>query len=176
MKMNAKLGVILLMLAICGGALAAPPPDSTRSADANPNKAKDSAPDLIFNRKLSSTSVSLGNDVVVLSAGKSAIDSPLSFVCPHGGCTITAEVHVQLGENTKAQNLLGLCADLDGANLPPGCPNVASAPTDETFVGASWVFAQSGVTAGSHTIQGFVYTSYGVTRAFYVITYRLYTP
>jgi hypothetical protein len=176
MKMGAKLGVILVTLTVCAGAFAAPQPDPVRSADAIPNKAKPPSTDLIFNRKLASTSISLSSDVLPISSGLVAIDSPLTFNCPKGGCTLTADVHVQMGENTKAGNLLGVCAELDGSIMPPGCPNIATIPTDETFVGGSFAFAQSGVTAGTHTIQGFVDTTDGATRAYYNITYRLYTP
>lgn len=174
--MNAKLGIILVMFTICVSILAASQADSTKPADATSRKAKPAAPDLIFNRKLASTSISWGNDVIVIGSGKMAIDSPLTFNCPRGGCTLTADVHVQVGENTKTSNLLGICTDLDGSSMPPGCPNVLTIPTDESFVGGSFAFAQSGVTAGSHTIQGFVYTTFGATRAYYNITYRLYTP
>ena len=176
MKMYKALGAVVLTFMMCATVMATPEPDSAKAVDAGANKARPSRPDLIFNRKLVSTSVSLGNDVVVIGSGKVAIDSPLSFVCPRGGCTITAEMHLQMGENTTANNLMGLCADLDGSDMPPGCPNVVILPTDNLFVGGSFGFAQSGITAGTHTVQGFVYTTFGATRAFYDITYRLYTP
>lgn len=177
MKMNMKLGVILFMSATCLSAVAAAPADSAKPAQAGPSKAKPSAPVVIFNRKLSSTSISLGTDVVDLSSGRQAIDSPLNFTCPSGGCTITAEIHVQVGFNTTAGNPLSLCAELDGAFMPPGgCPNVLTLPTDDSFVAESFTFAQSGVTAGHHTVQGFLSTTDGITLANYTITYRLYTP
>jgi len=177
MRTRGNLAVMVATLVLCAIATAAPPTDSTNSPTAMPKKAKASPQDLIFNRKLSSTSISLSEDVVDVGSGKVAIDSPLTFVCPKGGCTITAEMHVQMGFNTKTGNLFALCAELDGSDMPPvGCPVVISLPTDDSFVAQSFAFAQSGVTAGTHTVQGFLSTTFGATRANYIITYRLYTP
>lgn len=176
MKISRKLGVRLVALAICASAFAASGPDSHKAVDSSPNRAKTAPPELIFNRKLASTSISQNNDIVVISSGLVAIDSPLNFNCPNGGCTITAEMNLQVGENTTANNLVALCAELDGSVMPPGCPNIIIMPTNNLFVGGSFAFAQSGVTAGHHTIQGLVYSSFGVSRSYYNITYRLYTP
>ncbi len=177
MKMRTKIGIFLMMLTICASAFAGPEQHSIRATNASASKAKPPSPTLIFNRKLASTSISLGEDVVDLNSGKQAIDSPLNFVCPNGGCTITAEIHVQMGFNTSSGNPLALCADLDGSDMPPiGCPNVLTLPTDNSFVSGSFAFAQSGVKAGNHAIQSFVVTTFGATRANYEITYRLYTP
>ena len=176
MKTITMLGAVLIALMISASAFAAPPQDLTNS----PNAAGDTArflPTLIFNRKLASTSVSLGEDVQDYGPGKVAVDSPLTFVCPKGGCTVTAEMHVQMGFNTTTGNRLALCVDLDGSEMPPiGCPNVLDLPTNGDFMVGSFAFAQSGVTAGTHTLQGFVDTTDGATRANYIITYRLYTP
>ncbi len=177
MKIRTNLGLMAAMLVLCASAIAAPPADSTNSPNAMPKKTKSSPQDLIFNRKLSSTSVSLSSDVVDVGSGKVAVDSPLTFTCPKGGCTITAEMHVQMGFNTQTGNLFALCAELDGSDMPPvGCPVVTALPTDNSFVAGSFSFAQSGVTAGTHTLQGFLSTTFGATRANYIITYRLYTP
>lgn len=177
MRLSAKLAVFLMMFILGATALAAPPADANNSPNATPKKGAPSPQDLIFNRKLASTSVSFSEDVVDVGSGKVAVDSPLTFVCPKGGCTLTAEMHVQVGFNTKAANVFALCADLDGSDMHPvGCPSVINLPTDNSFVMGSMSFAQSGVTAGTHTLQGFMYTTSGATRANYMITYRLYTP
>ena len=131
----------------------------------------------IFNRKLSSTTINVGTNFQDIGSGVVAIDSPLTFTCPPGGCTVAAEVHVQLGLNTISGNGAGLCSALDGSNMPPqGCPSVGTIPADESFAAYSYEFAQSGVTAGKHTLQSFVFTDDGARRATYVINYRLYTP
>lgn len=177
MKNSIKFAVFATMLALCSIAFAAPPADSSHSPKAASKQADNSPQNLIFNRKLASTTISLGDDVVDVGAGPVAIDSPLTFTCPKGGCTVTADIHVQMGFNTKTGNALALCAELDGNFMEPdGCPNVLTLPTDNSFVGGSWAFAQSGVAAGTHTLQGFVYTTSGATRAGYHITYQLFTP
>ena len=177
MKIIAKLGVVLTMLMISAGAFAAPPPDSKPLPTADASTPQFLPQTLIFNRKLASTSVSLGEDVQDYGPGKVAVDSPLTFVCPKGGCTVTAEMQVQMGFNTTSGNRLALCAELDGGDMPPiGCPNVLDLPTNGDFVVGTFSFAQSAVTAGTHTLQGFVDTTDGATRANYIITYRLYTP
>lgn len=174
MKTSRKVLVLLVTLAICAFAVSGP--DLHKAVDSSPNRAKTAPPDLIFNRKLASTSISQSNDIVVIPSGLVAIDSPLNFNCPNGGCTITAEINLQVGENTTSNNLVGLCAELDGIIMPPGCPNIIIMPTNNLFVGGSFAFAQSGVTAGHHTLQSFVDSTFGLSRSYYNITYRLYTP
>jgi len=171
-----KLGMCLFAVVVSASALVAGRSWMGSLATADPAVFRSVSPTLIFNRKLVSTSFSLNNDIIVVGPGKQAVDSPLTFTCPKGGCTVTADVHVQMGENTKAQNLFAVCADLDGGDMAPGCPNIASIPTDETFIGATFAFANSNVAPGTHTLQGFVYTTFGASRAYYSITYRLYTP
>jgi hypothetical protein len=174
MKTSRKVLVLLVTLAICAFAVSGP--DLNKAVDSSPNRAKTAPPDLIFNRKLASTSISQSNDIVVVPGGLVAIDSPLNFNCPNGGCTITAEINLQVGENTTSNNLVGLCAELDGSIMPPGCPNIIIMPTNNLFVGGSFAFAQSGVTAGHHTLQSFLFSTFGLSRSYYNITYRLYTP
>ena len=176
MRIHVRFGVIAMLSAICAGGLGAAPADSSKSL-AVPSNKKTSPPTQIFNRKLSSTTMVVGNDYQDIGAGDVAIDSPLTFTCPSGGCTVAAEIHVQLGLNTISGNTVGLCSNLDGSNMPPqGCPVAGTIPTDDSFVAYSFEFAQNGVTAGQHTLQSFVYTSDGARRSRYLITYRLYTP
>jgi hypothetical protein len=176
MRMHLRFGVFALLLAICAVALGAAQADSSKSLTV-PNTQKASPQTQIFNRKLSSTTINVGNDYQDIGSGVVAIDSPLSFTCPSGGCTVTAEIHVQLGLNTISGNVAGLCPNLDGTNMPPqGCPSVGTIPTDNSFAAYSFEFAQSGVTAGKHTLQSFVFTDDGARRSRYVITYNLYTP
>jgi hypothetical protein len=174
MKISKKVAVLLVTLAVCAFAVSGP--DLNKAVDSSPHRAKTAPPDLIFNRKLASTSISQNDDIIVVGPGLTAIDSPLNFTCPKGGCTVTADINLQVGENTTADNLVAVCAELDGTIMLPGCPNIIVMPTNNLFVGGSFGSAQSGVTAGPHTLQSFVGTTFGVSRSFYYITYRLYTP
>jgi|HubBroStandDraft_5_1064220.scaffolds.fasta_scaffold10069_3 hypothetical protein len=176
MKMHVRFGVIAMLLAICAGGLGAAPADSSKSL-AVPGNKKSSPPTQIFNRKLSSTTMIVGNDYQDIGSGEASIDSPLTFTCPTGGCTVAAEIHVQLGLNTISGNTVGLCTELDGFDMPPqGCPVAGTIPNDNSFAAYSFEFAQGGVKAGQHYMQSFVYTSDGARRSRYLITYRLYTP
>jgi hypothetical protein len=176
MRTQVKLGIAASALTIFALGLVAGTVHSNKSLTTAADE-KALPQTLIFNRKLTSTTVVVGNDFKDIGSGKVAIDSPLAFTCPSGGCTVTAEVHVQLGLNTISSNVAGLCSDLDGFDMPPqGCPSVVTIPTDDSFVAPAFDFAQSGVTAGNHTLQTFVFTDDGARRSRYVITYRLYTP
>lgn len=181
MTKNIKLGIfvaVLTILAATSTAQAAQTAKTNPASSTGGNKQKSPPPTLIFNRKLVSTTLSMGNTSTTVIAGQVAIDSPLTFVCPAGGCTVTVTLEVQAGDNTTAGNEWGVCAELDNEDMPPtrGCPFLGTLPTDATYQGVSFTFAQSGVTAGKHTLQGFVYTFFGGSFDNYTITYRLYTP
>lgn len=176
MKKYKSFGFIVLLLGICAGGLGAVSADFDKSITVASGN-EPSPQTLIFNRKLTSTSMVVGNDFKDIGAGKVAIDSPVKFTCPAGGCTVAAEIHVQFGLNTTSGNIVGLCADLDGSDMPPqGCPVAGTVPADNSFAAFSFEFAQSAVTAGQHTLQSFAFTQSGARRSRYLITYRLYTP
>lgn len=173
-----KLGVALLTLIICASAFAAPAPNSNKSSDAS-SKKPSHKPTLVFNRKLVSTSWHFDEPDTSIPGGlvASPIDSSLTFQCPHGGCTLTAELTVQVGGGSTDSNQWALCTTIDGTIMPPGaCPFVGQILSDGSFTAGAFNFTQSGVTAGSHTIQSFVYSFDGGILANYDITYRLYTP
>lgn len=179
MRMHVRFTIVVVLLAVCAVGLGAAPADSGKSLTVTvPNsKQAPAAQTQIFNRKLTSTTINVGNDYQDIGSGLVAIDSALPFVCPSGGCTITAEIHVQLGLNTFGGNGAGLCTYLDGVAMPPqGCPSVGTVPADDSFAAYSFEFAQSAITAGKHTVQSFVFTDDGARRSRYLITYRLYTP
>ncbi len=177
MRMHVRFTIITTLLAVCAVGLGAAPSDSSKSLTVPNDQKAPAAETQIFNRRLTSTTINVGNDYKDIGSGLVSIDSPLAFICPSGGCTITAEIHVQLGLNTIAGNSVGLCAYLDGVAMPPqGCPIAGTIPTDDSFVAYSFEFAKSGITAGKHTVQSFVSTNDGARRSRYLITYRLYTP
>jgi len=131
-----------------------------------------------FNRSLKSTTMNYDEPLVTVSADTfTNIDSPLSFTCPHGGCTLTADIHAQVGEGGPSFNEWAICALLDGNIMPPNaCPYVGELATDGSFSASSFEFVQTGVTAGHHSIQSQIFMNEGGLLATYEITYRLYTP
>jgi hypothetical protein len=177
--MNTKVGIALAMLIICGSAFAA---DASKSPNTNHTQKSAPPPTTIFNRKLQSTTIVQGEADVTLSAETyTAIDSPLKFTCPSGGCTVSVEVSTQIGGSTETSNLFALCGLLDGTFMPPpgnneGCPYVGETPVDGGYLGETFTFTQNGVKAGNHTLQSEIYSLEGAFLANYSITYRLYTP
>jgi hypothetical protein len=179
MKTTAKFGVVWAMLIICASAFAAPDGPANTASNATSKKPASSKPTLIFNRKLLSTSVQEDEPLVSITASTfTPIDPALKFTCPHGGCTLTADLHVQVGEGSDTFNEWALCATIDGVYMQPtgACPYVGEVPTDGSFEARSFEFIQSGVTAGSHSIQSVIFVTDGALLATYDITYRLYTP
>ncbi len=177
--MNTKVGIALAMLIICGSAFAA---DASKSPSTNHTQKSAPPPTTIFNRKLQSTTIVQGDaNLSVAAATYTNIDSPLKFTCPAGGCTVSVEVNAQMGGSTDVSNLFAVCGLLDGSFMPPpgnneGCPYVGETQVDGGYSVGTFVFTQSGVHAGSHTLQSQVFIGQGGFLANYSITYRLYTP
>jgi hypothetical protein len=177
--MNTKAGIALAMLIICGSAFAA---DASKSPNTNHSKKSAPPPTTIFNRKLQSTTIVQGEqDLSVPPVTYTSIDSPLKFTCPTGGCTVSVEVNAQIGGSTDASNLFAVCGLLDGNFMPPpgngeGCPYVGETLVDGGYSAGTFVFTQSGVHAGNHTLQSQIFVADGAVLANYSITYRLYTP
>jgi hypothetical protein len=131
-----NLGIILFVLIICASAFAAPAANSDKAANASQKKPVSLPPTLVFNRKLASTSFVFGEADVSVAGGlvPVAVDTPLSFTCPAGGCTITTEIHLQVGGASSATNRWAVCSELDGNIIPPGaCPFVGEIPADGTL-------------------------------------------
>jgi hypothetical protein len=177
--MNTKVGIALAMLIICGSAFAA---DASKSPNTNHTQKSAPPPTTIFNRKLQSTTIVQGeSDVEITAATFTSIDSPLKFTCPTGGCTVSVEVNAQMGGTTDTSNFFAVCGLLDGNFMPPpgggnGCPYVGETQVDGGYSVGTFVFTQSGVHAGSHTLQSQVFINQGALLGNYSITYRLYTP
>lgn len=177
--MNTNVGIALTMLIICGSAFAA---NASKSPSTNHTQKSAPPPTTIFNRKLQSTTIVQGvADANVAASTYTNIDSPLKFTCPAGGCTVSVEVNAQMGGTTPADNLFAVCGFVGWHDMPPpgsdeGCPYVGETPVDEGYSVGTFVFTQSGVHAGSHTLQSQVYINDGAVLGNYSITYRLYTP
>jgi hypothetical protein len=57
-----------------------------------------------------------------------------------------------------------------------GCHYTENTPSDGTFIEAGEENLLSGVGAGPHTVQTFLYTNNGTPVYFYNISYRVYEP
>jgi len=134
------------------------------------------APDLIFNRKLISTTQSYSNNEATANPGFTALDGVLNFSCPAATCSVSAEENAQVTGATSS-NRWAICLEVDGTFVgQPNCPYLGFVPSDGSFLGGSFTQNMSGVTRGAHTLQTFVYMDNGGTLSIYNVTYRLYTP
>lgn len=183
MSSRLKLGALLSTILVIAGALAvlsAAPTRSTenRSLRGSPisGLTKTQPQTLIFNRTLRSTTQSYSNNEGSVAAGFVDIDSPITFKCPTGGCTVSAEQNVQVS-GSISDNRWAICTTVDGTYMSqPECPYLGYVPSDGSFAAGSFVQNMSGVTPGNHTLQTQLYTDDGGTLSIYNIVYRLYTP
>lgn len=178
MKRTVTLGVLTLALFLVAGALIAAPAHSARSQQTSPAGQHGAPPPtLIFNRKLVSTTQSWSCcGTTTLGSGFVAIDSPLNFRCPTGGCTVSAQQNVQIETSTDS-NAWAICTYVDGSEMTqPECPYLGYIPNDGFFHAGNFTQNQSGLAAGAHTLQTYVYSDNGATLGIYNITYQLYTP
>ncbi|HTZ96971.1 MAG TPA: hypothetical protein VMB18_11270 [Terriglobales bacterium] len=183
MSNRVRLGVFLSTILVIAGAFAALSAAPSRSAQAKTvsgsplgNVSRALPQDLIFNRKLQSTSQSYSNSLTSVGSGFVPIDSPLTFKCPAGGCTVSAEQNVQVS-GTVAGNKWAICTFVDGNEMQqPLCPYLGYVSSDGSYVAGSFVQNMSSVPAGNHTLQTQLYTDDGANLSIYNIVYRLYTP
>lgn len=112
-----------------------------------------------------------------------AVDSPHTIQCPGttGSCTITADISVQEGGGSVASNTGAVALEVDGSlvcNSDPsnGCHYALRIPPDGRFGEANELNSLSGVAAGAHTVQTFVYADDGASGGFYNIRYAVYRP
>ncbi len=173
-----SLALLISILAVGGGAAVSLQAQELRTGESGPTHGSKHQPptSIIFNRKLVSTTQSYGEPGTSEGASFVAIDSPLAFICPAGGCTVSAEQNVQLS-GSVAGNRWAICTAVDGNYMDqPDCPYLGYVSSDGSYLAGSFVQNMSGVTAGKHTLQTFLYTDDGATLSIYNIVYRLYTP
>jgi hypothetical protein len=133
-------------------------------------------PDLIFNRKLVSTTQSYNNNLIAAGSGFTAMDSVLNFSCPAATCSVSAEQNAQV-TGTVSGNRWAICTQVDGVYMgQPNCPYLGYVTSDGSYAAGSFTQNMSGVTHGAHTLQSFVYMDDAASLSIYNITYRLYTP
>jgi hypothetical protein len=105
-----------------------------------------------------------------------ALDGVNKVTCPSGDtCTITATISVQLVDHNKdASNLYCVPWELDGNQAGEQAPFIGETSTDGLLTGDTWTDQQSGVAAGKHTVQSFVFTQKGASLASWTVTYNVY--
>ena len=116
------------------------------------------------------------------SGSYTAVDSPLTVECLSTTCTIVADMWVQTGGASTPSNNYATCLYVDDAAVDTtgdgsnGCHFTEDTPSDGTFIEAGEEDLLSGVGAGPHTVQTFLYTTNGTPVFNYNISYRVYKP
>lgn len=124
---------------------------------------------------LKKTIVNQDSAVVGIPGGFAALDSPTTVVCPgtSGNCLIAADQNVQVVGSGAGR--WAICSQVDGLFMNPPCPFLGRVPTNGDFVAGA--FSQNAtVSAGSHTVQTFVFTDAAGSKSIYNINYRVYKP
>ena len=151
------------------GSSASPTASTSHSTGVTPNA-------VVKQRVLKVTARSQGGAIVAVPSGFQPIDGVTTLHCPGTTtCTFEADQNVQVRGST-ANNAWAICTQVDGAYMTqPSCPFLGNVPNG--FFGAgSFVQTQTGLSAGNHTVQTFLYTDDGADRSIYTILYRVYTP
>jgi hypothetical protein len=95
--------------------------------------------------------------------------------CPGTGtCTIEADMWVQNSNGTE-QSPNSVCFYVDGIQSG-GCPYAGGATTSGYFETLSSSWPVSGLAAGEHTVQTYVYSVHGEFVGFFNVNYRVYKP
>jgi hypothetical protein len=79
-----------------------------------------------------------------------------------------------VGGNSTAGNEIATAWELDGTVTGFGAPFLTELPTDANYVGGTWTSEESGVAAGKHKVQSFVYALDGGGLGIWTVTYNLY--
>ncbi|HEY6290932.1 MAG TPA: hypothetical protein VI455_05125 [Terriglobia bacterium] len=126
---------------------------------------------------LSATYFSWGNIQREVSSGYQALDAPTKVSCQFAsGCTIGVEQQVQVGLVKTSNNGWAICTQVDGNYIDtPGCAWQGYIPPDGFYIVGSFS-QQTSVAFGNHTVQTFIYTTYGAQEDTYNIIYRVYQP
>jgi len=104
-----------------------------------------------------------------------AVDNPTTFKCCYPkGCTLEIEQSMQVGGVSYVSNLWAPIVKLDGGYLAYS-PWVGETPTDGFYVLATSNQSIQ-VTPGTHTVQSFVISIYGLNLYNFHINYRVYVP
>jgi hypothetical protein len=130
---------------------------------------------------LQSTYFSNGNRFsgMVAPATFVGVDSVQNITCPGTGtCSIEADMWVETGNiDLGTPNNFAICAAVDGVFFENGtCYYTANTPSDFSFVTGTRSDTIGGISAGTHTVQTFIYSNNGTAVQQYNISYRVYKP
>ncbi len=179
--------IAIVAVTVVGGTGAA---NNVIAAGANPGPASARTPSAAISSAVHPTAVGAGKQTLLatyIESGNgdgetlapeqsSALDSLNKVTCPSGDtCTITATISVQLVDHNKdAGNLYCVPWELDGNEAGEQGPFIGETSTDGLLTGDTWTDQQSGVTAGKHTVQSFVFTQKGASLGSWTVTYNVY--
>jgi hypothetical protein len=124
----------------------------------SPFKGIRSAPIVLTSHALLKTYIDQAAPSVGVGGGGTPIDSPVTIKCT-STCTIAAEMWTEVGGQSIVGNRYGICDQVDGV-FSGICTYQGYIPSDGTYVTGSLNNAVS-VSAGTHTVQAFVFTDAG---------------
>jgi hypothetical protein len=107
------------------------------------------------------------------------IDTQLTVQCPgtSGTCTFQADMWIESGYGTHAENIHAICLYVDGNPASTDCSYASGqTPSDGSFTKTSTSQSVSGIAPGNHTVQTYFNPTYGVTVARFASNYRVYKP
>jgi hypothetical protein len=184
-KRITKLGLVAMLVALIGvGRYVSAQDDapgkapSARAVSASAGLVV--APVAAVNHSLQRTYISSGTDSGASFPGGyvlTAVDSPQSVFCPgtSGTCTIQADHWVEM-QGSTTRNEAAVCLAVDGV-FDNNCGFLEDKiPPDLSWLQVSSSHGMSGVHLGTHTVQTFAESTYGMYVAYFNINYRVYRP
>jgi hypothetical protein len=124
--------------------------------------------------KLVSVVIDTGDPFSTIPSGYTTIDTTTA-VCGKPTCSIAVDISAQLGGQATAGNRWAVCAVVDGATAPLGCPFLGELPVDGTFViGAGRQTFD--VSKGTHTVGFEIYEDDSAIAGNYDVQYQVLTP
>jgi hypothetical protein len=132
---------------------------------------------ILSNHKVIQTQLSpQGFSGAVAPPGFFAVDAPQTISCKtHSNCIIEAIMMVQFGSgvNGETPGPWAICLNVDGNYNT--CPFYDDGHNNGFFTAGTATGYLTGLAAGTHTVQTFLYTSNGTTVYNYDVAYHSYT-
>jgi hypothetical protein len=180
-----KLGLVAMLVALIGvGRYASAQEDAPGKAPSartvSASAAPDAPPVAAVIHSVKGVYLSSGTDSGAFFPGGyvfTAVDNPQSVFCPgtSGTCTIQADHWVEVQGSTTS-NEAEVCLAVDGV-FDNNCGFLEDKiPPDLSWLQVTSSHAMSGVHLGTHTVQTFAASTFGMNVAYFNINYRVYKP
>lgn len=127
---------------------------------------------------LYATYAKYNNTTTIVGGGWQRVDDATTATCPVGGgsCLIEFDQYVQIG-SSATDDVWAICSQVDGVFVStPGCTiqGYTHIAGEYFYKVGSFVQFAGGVSPGTHTLQTFVYSPAGLTKADWSLIYRVY--